>query len=117
MSPEAAIRWLSWMNLSPTGKRRITEEYTLPPPDGRTFPSLDFHSEPDPRIQRWGQGLKSIINAQPPQTAYDFGELMRKNFPGKPVVSHEIGQWCVYPDLKEISQYTGVLKAKNFENI
>ena len=31
------------------------------------------------------------------------------------MVSHEIGQWCVYPDLKEIDKYTGFLKAKNFE--
>ena len=33
----------------------------------------------------------------------------------RPVVSHEIGQWCVYPNLEEIAKYTGVLKAKNFE--
>jgi hypothetical protein len=32
-----------------------------------------------------------------------------------PTVSHEIGQWCVYPDFKEISEYTGVLKPTNFE--
>jgi hypothetical protein len=32
-----------------------------------------------------------------------------------PVVSHEIGQWCVYPNFKEIEKYDGVLKAKNFE--
>ena len=31
------------------------------------------------------------------------------------MVSHEIGQWCVYPNFKEIKKYTGVLKAKNFE--
>jgi hypothetical protein len=30
-------------------------------------------------------------------------------------VSHEIGQWCVYPDFKEIEKYTGVLKPTNFE--
>ena len=33
----------------------------------------------------------------------------------QPTISHEIGQWCVYPDLKERSKYTGVLKAKNFD--
>jgi hypothetical protein len=32
-----------------------------------------------------------------------------------PTVSHEIGQWCVFPNLNEIPKYTGVLKAKNFE--
>ncbi len=78
-------------------------------------PSEDFYSTPNPRIQGWGQGLNSIINAQAPQTAYDFRDINDKNFPGKPVVSHEIGQWCVYPDFKEMPQYSGVLKAKNFE--
>jgi hypothetical protein len=32
-----------------------------------------------------------------------------------PTVGHEIGQWCVYPDFKEIAKYTGVLKPTNFE--
>jgi len=32
-----------------------------------------------------------------------------------PTVGHEIGQWCVYPDFKEIAKYTGVLRATNFE--
>ena len=32
-----------------------------------------------------------------------------------PYVSHAIGQWCVYPNFKEITKYTGVLKARNFE--
>jgi len=80
-----------------------------------TTPSIDFFCRPEPRIQRWGEGLRSIINASPPQTAYDFRETMERMFQGKPVVSHEIGQWCVYPDFKEIKQYTGVLKPKNFE--
>lgn len=32
-----------------------------------------------------------------------------------PYVTHEMGQWCVFPDFKEITKYTGVYKAKNFE--
>jgi len=32
-----------------------------------------------------------------------------------PFVVHEMGQWCVFPDFKEIKKYTGVYKAKNFE--
>ena len=35
--------------------------------------------------------------------------------PEIPVVSHEIGQYAMYPDYSEISKYTGVLKARNFE--
>jgi Glycosyl hydrolases family 2, sugar binding domain/Glycosyl hydrolases family 2 len=32
-----------------------------------------------------------------------------------PYITHEMGQWCVYPNFKEIKKYTGVYKAKNFE--
>jgi hypothetical protein len=74
----------------------------------------DFHSTPDPRIQRWDEGLKSIINAQPPRTDYDYASWMKEHS-DKPTVSHEIGQWCVYPNFNEIKKYTGYLKAKNFE--
>jgi hypothetical protein len=34
--------------------------------------------------------------------------------PSIPVVSHEIGQYCTFPDFREIDAYTGVLKAENF---
>jgi hypothetical protein len=30
----------------------------------------------------------------------------------KSTVSHEIGQWCVYPDFKRDTKYTGILKLK-----
>lgn len=32
-----------------------------------------------------------------------------------PYVTHEMGQWCVFPNFKEIKKYTGIYKAKNFE--
>ena len=32
-----------------------------------------------------------------------------------PIIAHEQGQWCAFPDFKEISQYTGAYKARNFE--
>ena len=32
-----------------------------------------------------------------------------------PIVAHEQGQWCAFPDFREITQYTGVYKARNFE--
>ena len=42
-----------------------------------------------------------------------------RNFKGDvnttPVIAHEQGQWCAFPDLDETSQYTGVYKARNFE--
>ena len=32
-----------------------------------------------------------------------------------PIIAHEQGQWCAFPDFKETTQYTGVYKARNFE--
>lgn len=71
-----------------------------------------FHVTPEPRIQRWGEELRSIINAQPPQTTADFSDHVAR-YPQTPLVSHEIGQWCAYPNFDEISKYTGHLKPKN----
>ena len=33
----------------------------------------------------------------------------------EPLLAHEMGQWCAFPDLSETSQYTGVYKAGNFD--
>ncbi|NER17863.1 sugar-binding domain-containing protein [Spongiivirga citrea] len=75
--------------------------------------NIDFYNHKGPRIQGWAQGLNSIINARPPQTEFDYTALIQKT--PMPYVSHEMGQWCVFPNFKEMSKYTGVLKPKNFE--
>ncbi len=83
---------------------------------GAGWPNLpvnDFLSDSNPRIQGWGQELKSIINGEAPRSDYDWSAYNVK-FP-QPIVSHEIGQWCVYPNFKEIPKYDGVLKARNVE--
>jgi hypothetical protein len=83
---------------------------------GAGWPNLpvnDYLSDSNPRIQGWGQELKSVINGEAPQSDYDWSVYNAK-FP-QPIVSHEIGQWCVYPNFKEIVKYDGVLKARNFE--
>ena len=72
-----------------------------------------FHVTPDPRIQGWGAGLKSRINARPPETRTDYRDYIRSR--SVPAISHEIGQWCVYPNFDEIPKYTGYLKPRNFE--
>ena len=77
------------------------------------IPENDFHITPSPRIQAWGEGLKSRINARPPETMTDYRDFIQTA--GAPVVSHEIGQWCVYPNFDEIQKYTGLLKPRNFE--
>ncbi len=73
----------------------------------------DFNNTPDPRIQGWGAGLTSIINKEAPRSDYDWIGIISKW--KQPTVSHEIGQWCVYPNFREIKKYDGILKAKNFE--
>lgn len=77
------------------------------------IPENDFHNLPGPRIQGWGEELSSILNAEAPNTSYDWTNKLPGD--GIPMVSHEIGQWCVYPRFKEIEKYTGVLKPRNFE--
>jgi hypothetical protein len=77
------------------------------------LPENQFHVAPDPRIQAWGSGLKSRINALPPETMTDYRDYIGKQ--GVPVISHEIGQWCVYPNFAETPKYTGYLKPRNFE--
>lgn len=95
-----------WKNKDP---RRV---YT----SGAGWPAIaenEFHNLPQPRIQRWAEELKSIINAEPPRTDYDWAERVAQY--NIPVVSHEIGQWCVYPSFREMEKYDGVLKPTNFE--
>jgi len=77
------------------------------------LPENQFHVTPDPRIQAWGGDLKGRINALPPETESDYRDYIRKR--SVPIISHEIGQWCVYPNFDEVSKYTGYLKPKNFE--
>lgn len=83
---------------------------------GAGWPALpvnDFHVVPNPRIQSWGGGLKSRFNARPPDTTGDYRDYISQQ--QVPVISHEIGQWCVYPNFQEIKKYTGYLKPRNFE--
>jgi len=77
------------------------------------IPENQYHSTPAPRGHQWGAGLKSRFNANPPETLTDYRDFIKDY--DVPVVSHEIGQWCVYPNFGEIPKYKGVLKARNFE--
>jgi hypothetical protein len=74
----------------------------------------DYHSSPKPRLQQWGQGLKSLINAEPPRTDFDWRDWVTAHGDA-PTVSHEIGQWCVYPNFAEIKKYDGFFRAQNLE--
>ena len=57
--------------------------------------------------------MESVFDQTPPETAGDYrGTLAGISVP---VVSHEVGQWSIYPDFHEIANYTGVLRPLNFE--
>ncbi len=76
-------------------------------------PENDYHVLSEPRIQHWLEGLESRVNARPPETRADYGGSVRAH--NRPVVSHEIGQWAVFPNFAEMPKYTGYLKPRNFE--
>ena len=60
-----------------------------------------------------------------PQSSDDYYDqiLRPRNFKPKdendvnntPILAHEQGQWCAFPDFREIDQYTGAYRAGNFE--
>lgn len=77
------------------------------------LPDNQFHVIPEPRGHQWLDGLKSRMNALPPSTAVDYRESIVKRT--VPLVSHEIGQWCSYPPLRDAEKYTGHLKPRNYE--
>ncbi|WP_380157471.1 sugar-binding domain-containing protein [Kineococcus sp. R86509] len=75
------------------------------------IPENDFDNVPDPRLHRWEEGLASRLNATPPQTESDHSAFVTAG--ARPVVSHEVGQWCAYPDFQEASKYTGLMQPRN----
>lgn len=58
-------------------------------------------------------GARNLSWNKPPETQSDYTAAIEKF--AMPYVAHEMGQWCAFPDFKEITQYKGVYKAKNFE--
>ncbi|MVA75112.1 glycoside hydrolase [Auraticoccus sp. F435] len=77
------------------------------------IPENDVDSISEPRVQRWGEELESRINGRAPETTTDYTEYVRAT--PRPIISHEIGQWCAYPNLAEREKYTGLMQARNFD--
>ena len=53
------------------------------------------------------------LNAVTPSTNFDFSYAVEHM--NMPIISHEIGQYQIFPDYDEIEKYTGVLRATNLE--
>jgi hypothetical protein len=54
-----------------------------------------------------------ILNTQIPSTEINFEYCVTHM--DIPIISHETGQYQIYPDFREIDKYTGVLRAWNLE--
>lgn len=66
----------------------------------------------------WGGGRvidTSRFNKRAPETVFDYREGIQGI--DRPLVTHEVGQWASYPDLRELSRYHGAQRAGNFEII
>jgi hypothetical protein len=58
-------------------------------------------------------GARGLSWNKMPESLTDYAPLIEKF--SVPFVAHEMGQYCVFPDFKEIKKYTGVYRAKNLE--
>lgn len=59
----------------------------------------------------WVRG-QGVFDQLPPDFKTDYSNSISDL--GIPVVSHEVGQYSVFPDIKEIEKYRGVLSPVNF---
>ena len=50
-----------------------------------------------------------------PFTDWDYRDKAREI--GRTMLSHEVGQWHTYPDMKQIDKYTGVMRCDNLKAI
>jgi len=71
-------------------------------------------------VKAGARGLNWDRSAPQSTDNYRDGILYPRNYKLKqpnnsPIVAHEQGQWCAFPDLNERSQYTGVYRAYNFD--
>lgn len=65
-------------------------------------------------LDEWNRSAPSSDNDY--YSGIEFPRNYKDTVPNQtPIVAHEQGQWCAFPDFKEISQYTGAYKARNFE--
>lgn len=62
----------------------------------------------------WVRG-QGVFNSEAPNFEKDYSASVAEM--PVPVITHEIGQYAVYPDLKEIEKYTGVLDPLNFKGV
>jgi hypothetical protein len=70
----------------------------------KIIPESEYLVRAKPRGIRWGSK---------PETNFDYRDKLEDQT--KPYITHEMGQWCVFPNFAEMPKYTGIFKPKNFE--
>ena len=108
LSKERLIRGSYGMCDAPLGHVQTDRPSTMHQYDTIIFPEQkeDADGEAAEEIEiQYGTGVKKV------KVSKSAGGLI----PTKPVITHEIGQYEVYPNFREIEKYTGPLKARNFE--
>lgn len=108
LSKERLIRGSYGMCDAPLGHVQTDRPSTMHQYDTIIFPEQkeDADGEAAEEIEiQYGTGVKKV------KVSKSAGGLI----PTKPVITHEIGQYEVYPNFREIKKYTGPLKARNFE--
>ncbi len=108
LSKERLLRGSYGMCDAPLGHVQTDRPSTMHTYDDCIFPkeTEDTAADDAQEIEiQYGTGVKKV------RVNRSAGGLI----PTKPVVTHEIGQYEVYPDFREIEKYTGPLKARNFE--
>ena len=76
-------------------------------------PADDYYISQDTKYGR-ARG-QDIFNDTPPNTETNFEHAV--SCIPVPFISHEVGQYCVYPDLTEITKYRGPLRNLAFEAV
>lgn len=117
---EPAGRWVEWVSKfvdywKKTDSRRV---YTGASVGGGWAwqPASQYHVKAGARGLNW--------TGKAPQSMDDFNQNITryngKDVPGgvdirEPYISHELGQWCAFPNLDDTVKFTGVNKARNYE--
>lgn len=73
------------------------------------LPGSDYH------VVHARNGMPFRLHGGPlgPSTNFDYAKCLEGA--DAPLVAHELGQWCVYPNYEEIGKYTGLLHPRNLE--
>ena len=65
--------------------------------------------------KRFERRMKDYFSVEIPNTENDYTYTLKPPYNEWPIISHEVGQWTVFPDFREIEKYTGVLAPRNLE--